>query len=345
MREDLIQSAISFLTDPKVQSAALAKKVSFLESKGMTSEEIEEAMSRANGGAPSTTSTSAPQVGAVAQYTQPGSVQQQGMVGPPVPARPKYDWRDVFIAAVLAGGATYGLWTLAKRVFGPWFKVPSQDQLEKDKEALDQQFQAVEESLKEIKNQTEEALTSVSTQSDKVNDSLISLEAVLEDLKKGDEARKDEFDNVKNDVAALQELVPKMMDRNKEAQNTVLEDLQNELKSLKSLIVSRRPTTPAPEQGSGNNTINSTTSNSPGTSVENGLSPRLSAALNGANNIKSPGIPSWQMAAAKSADTPATSSSSGVTAPATAGSSSSTTEPVTTTAQEPTTTNTSQQQA
>ena len=68
----------------------------------------------------------------------------------------------------------------------------------------------VEESLKEIKNQTEEALTSVSTQSDKVNDSLISLEAVLEDLKKGDEARKDEFNNVKNDVAALQELVPKV---------------------------------------------------------------------------------------------------------------------------------------
>ena len=136
-----------------------------------------------------------------------------------------------------------------------------------------------------------------------------------------------------------------MMDRNKEAQNTVLEDLQNELKSLKSLIVSRRPTTPAPEQGSGNNTINSTTSNSPATSVENGLSPRLSAALNGANNIKSPGIPSWQMAAAKSADTPATSSSSAVTTPAAAGSSSSTTEPVTTTAQEPTTTNTSQQQA
>ena len=121
MREDLIQSAISFLTDPKVQSAALAKKVSFLESKGMTSEEIEEAMSRANGGAPSTTATSsvasAPQVGAVAQYAQPGAVQQQGMVGPPVPARPKYDWRDVFIAAVLAGGATYGLWTLAKVSF------------------------------------------------------------------------------------------------------------------------------------------------------------------------------------------------------------------------------------
>ncbi|KAI8144327.1 peroxisomal membrane anchor protein conserved region-domain-containing protein [Fennellomyces sp. T-0311] len=302
MREDLIQSAVSFLTDPKVQSAALTKKVSFLESKGMTAEEIEEAMSRANGKTPTSTAVAppaAPQSGAVAQYAPAGAVQP--MAAPPVPARPSYDWRDVFIAAVLAGGATYGLWTLAKRVFGPWFKVPSQDQLEKDKEALEAQFQAVEDSLKEIKDQTEEALTSVSAQSDKVNDSLNSLEAVLEDLKKGDEARKEEFNNVKGDVEALKELVPKMMDRNKEAQNAVLDDLQNELKSLKSLIVSRRPATP--EQASGTNT-----------SVENGLSPRLSAALNGSTS-KSAGIPAWQMAASKSADAPASSSSSAEPAP------------------------------
>lgn len=117
MREDLIQSAVSFLTDPKVQSAALTKKVSFLESKGMTSEEIEEAMSRANGKAPSATTTTAAAApvatqqpgGAVVPYNTAVATQP-----PPVPARPSYDWRDVFIAAVLAGGATYGLWTLAK---------------------------------------------------------------------------------------------------------------------------------------------------------------------------------------------------------------------------------------
>ena len=80
----------------------------------------------------------------------------------------------------------------------------------------------MEESLKEIKNQTEEALTSVSTQSDKVNDSLISLEAVLEDLKKGDETRKDEFNNVKNDVAALQELVPKVKKNHNNLSNFLL---------------------------------------------------------------------------------------------------------------------------
>jgi hypothetical protein len=114
MREELITSAISFLSDPKVQSAPLAKKVSFLESKGMTSEEIEEAMARANGKSSSTavttTTTTQPQ-GAMMVQPQPGMHLQHA---PPLPPRPSYDWRDIFIAAVLAGGVSYGVWTLAK---------------------------------------------------------------------------------------------------------------------------------------------------------------------------------------------------------------------------------------
>ncbi|KAG1075041.1 hypothetical protein G6F42_025651 [Rhizopus arrhizus] len=141
MREELITSAISFLSDPKVQSAPLAKKVSFLESKGMTSEEIEEAMARANGKAATvstTTTTSSVPQGAMVQ--QPGMMMQHAP--PPLPPRPAYDWRDIFIAAVLAGGVGYGVWTLAKRLFGPWFQVPTQKELEEDKEKLDAQFQA-----------------------------------------------------------------------------------------------------------------------------------------------------------------------------------------------------------
>jgi peroxin-14 len=114
MREELITSAISFLSDPKVQSAPLAKKVSFLESKGMTSEEIEEAMARVNGKSSGTTTTTTatniPQNGGMIVQQQPGMV----MAPPPLPPRPSYDWRDIFIAAVLAGGVGYGVWTLAK---------------------------------------------------------------------------------------------------------------------------------------------------------------------------------------------------------------------------------------
>lgn len=46
MRDDLLQSAISFLSSSKVQSAAHEKKVQFLKDKGLDDEEIEEAFKR-----------------------------------------------------------------------------------------------------------------------------------------------------------------------------------------------------------------------------------------------------------------------------------------------------------
>ncbi|KAI9310796.1 peroxisomal membrane anchor protein conserved region-domain-containing protein [Dichotomocladium elegans] len=292
MREDLIQSAVSFLTDPKVQSAALAKKISFLESKGMTSEEIEEAMARCNGTTPTAAVAGAVTPANVVPYNTTTSSQP-----PPVPSRPRYDWRDIFIAAVITGGATYGLWTLAKRLFSPWFTVPSQDQLEQEKKDLDAQFQAVEESLKEIKVQTEKALTTVSSQSDKVNASLVDIEGVLQDLQQGDDARQAEFGKVRDEVDRLKEMVPQLIDRNKQEQNEVLESLQSELKSLKNLFLSRRASTPpvAPEPVSGNG-------------LPSVLDSKLASTGNssaGSNRV----IPAWQMAAgAASSNKPAASS-------------------------------------
>ncbi|KAL9556471.1 hypothetical protein MBANPS3_001864 [Mucor bainieri] len=315
MREELITSAISFLSDPKVQSAPLAKKVSFLESKGMTSEEIEEAMARANGKAATvstTTTTSSVPQGAMVQQ-QPGMMMQHAP--PPLPPRPAYDWRDIFIAAVLAGGVGYGVWTLAKRLFGPWFQVPTQKELEEDKEKLDAQFQAVEDSLKEIKDQTNTALTTVTSQTKKVDDSITSLETVLKELKEGDAQRDQEFKNVKGDIDALKELVPKTLERNKEAQNAVLVDLQNEMKSLKSLLVSRRATSNVVDQvASAPTTPAATTAPAAPTpaaavaSPTDGLSSRLSATINGSGARA--GIPAWQMAAAQASANNTTSSSS-----------------------------------
>ncbi|KAG2233645.1 peroxisomal membrane anchor protein conserved region-domain-containing protein [Thamnidium elegans] len=304
MREDLITSAISFLSDPKVQSAPLAKKVSFLESKGMTSEEIEEAMARANGkssGAVATTTAGTPQQPGTMMVQQPGMVMQHP---PPLPARPAYDWRDIFIAAVLAGGVGYGVWTLAKRLFGPWFKVPTQKELEEDKEKLDAQFQAVEDSLKDIKDQTNTALTTVTSQTKKVDDSLTSLETVLKDLKEGDAQRDEEFKSVKGDIDALKELVPKTLERNKESQNAALLDLQNEMKSLKSLFISRASSNALEQASSAPATpaYNTTVSSVPTTPVAapsptDGLSSRLSATINSSGARA--GIPAWQMAASQ----------------------------------------------
>ncbi|CAM0137358.1 peroxisomal membrane protein pex14 [Umbelopsis sp. WA50703] len=298
LRDDMLKSAVSFLSDPKVQSAPLAKKVAFLESKGMTSEEIEEAMSRVNGKSTATTvTTNTTTTGPVGTYPGGGVV----MHAPPVPARPRYDWRDVFIAAVMAGGVGYGVWHLAKRLFGPLFNVPTSEELEVEQKRLDEQFQAVEDSLKDIQDQTNTALSNVSAQSDKVNENLTLLQETLKKLQESDEGKDEEFKSIKEDVEVIKGLIPKMLDRNKDAQATILNDLQTEVKSLKSLLISRRPVSNASsildQAGSG--------VTSPGAET-NGISPRLASTFSSSSSR--PSIPAWQMTS-KNASSATTGSS------------------------------------
>lgn len=107
IREDLVSSALTFLADPKVQASPLAKKLAFLESKGLTQEEITEVLNRLNNSqsTPSTTPSTAPPLPEYAPYGNP--------YGQP-PEPPGRDWRDWFIMAVVSSGVTYGLYTLAK---------------------------------------------------------------------------------------------------------------------------------------------------------------------------------------------------------------------------------------
>ena len=106
-REDLVQSAVKFLKDPAVQNSSLQKRIAFLESKGLTSEEIEEALRQSKGVAPN--------AGAVILNQPPPPPPPPGQVTlvqpPPVP---RMDWRDYFIAAVLIGGIGYAIAVVAK---------------------------------------------------------------------------------------------------------------------------------------------------------------------------------------------------------------------------------------
>lgn len=48
LRSDLILTAVNFLKDPQVKTAPLSKRLAFLEGKGLTSEEIDLALIKAN---------------------------------------------------------------------------------------------------------------------------------------------------------------------------------------------------------------------------------------------------------------------------------------------------------
>ncbi|KAF9201336.1 peroxisomal membrane protein pex14 [Haplosporangium sp. Z 27] len=240
LREDILASAVKFLQDPNVQSSPLGKKVAFLESKGLTSKEIEEAMARVNGTSTGATAATAPAV--VHQAAVPYQGQGQVMMAPPPPPLPyKYDWKDMFIAAVVAGGFSYGMWQIAKKVIGPKLQWPSQEDLELDKKKLDEQFEEIEKNLAEVKSSTAVVAKNVDDQTAHVKESLEGMSGVLDGLKSNGEKREQELSGLKTDIENIKDMIPKLLEKNKESQAGTLNDLQNEIKSLKSLLMSRRP--------------------------------------------------------------------------------------------------------
>ncbi|KAK5016304.1 peroxisomal membrane protein pex14, partial [Cryomyces antarcticus] len=146
VREDLINSAVSFLQDPSVASAPLDKRIAFLQSKNLTQEEIDLSIARAGSPdeyAPTSTATPSTPNSNYAYPQQPSYNRpppQQGYNSypppqngywpqPPPPEPPKRDWRDWFIMATVTGGISYGLYVTAKRYIIPLIAPPTPPQL------------------------------------------------------------------------------------------------------------------------------------------------------------------------------------------------------------------------
>ncbi|KAI0375364.1 hypothetical protein BV20DRAFT_960489 [Pilatotrama ljubarskyi] len=235
-RQELVRNAVAFLVDPKTQASPLAQRVQFLEAKGLTGPEIEEAMRQA----------------AMNQSSQRASVQAYppspyGPVYGPMPysqAQPppyQWDWRDYFITAVVSGTIAYGAASLFRKYVAPHLKPPSATAYEEDKDAMTAQFDAAEALLKEIQAETAAVRSAVEEQKEKVSKVTEEVENAVKDMREGEARTRDEMREIREEVNTVREMLPKMIERNKDSQNQSLAELQQELKSLKALLLSRGP--------------------------------------------------------------------------------------------------------
>jgi peroxin-14 len=262
-RQELIRNAVSFLSDFSSQQAPLTQRVQFLEAKGLTGPEIEEAMKQAA----NQTSHAQP---------QPALQYQSSYYGPPPysgipPPHQQWDWRDYFITAVVSGTIAYGAVSLFQKYMLPHLKPPTATAYEQDRDALTAQFDAAEALLKEIQAETASVRAAVEEQKEKVDKATKDVEAVVVEMREGETKARGEMREIRDEVENIREMLPKMIEKNKETQKQSLAELQQELKSLKALLLSR------------------------GTS---GLTSSPSTPLPGP--VGKPSIPSWQLAATKS---------------------------------------------
>jgi len=155
MREDVVNSAVSFLTHEKVKNAPLSQKMAFFQKKGVTQEEIQEALRRADqklgtnlaNQSPSSTPAVAPRP-TLPNYPNQNQIQQPNMpmqpnyqqqmmgypqqqmgYGPIVPQPPKTPWygtsMGLAITAVGCVSIGIGIAYLTKRFIAPLiFKDP-----------------------------------------------------------------------------------------------------------------------------------------------------------------------------------------------------------------------------
>ncbi|KAF9252187.1 hypothetical protein DTO006G1_2934 [Penicillium roqueforti] len=351
-REELIASAITFLQDPSVASSPIEKRVSFLQSKNLTQEEVNIALSRVgedpSAVAAATASASSPAPSYSSQpvpYRQPQPPQGYGYPPynqwQPPPEPPKRDWRDWFIMATVVGGVGYGLYTVTKRYIAPLIAPPTPPQLEQDKENIDEQFSRAFTLIEQLSTDTAALKTAEEARTERLDRALKDVESLVADLKNSSRRRDDETRRISDEVKSLKDAIPKALEGAREGNENRLKELGTELKSLKTLLGNRLGgggATPVAGRTLGSTPFPSTRpapEETPATSTPaatNGLAATVTPAEQEptqaaapASTIQSPNplsqlgrsaasIPAWQMAAANRSK--ATSHSSAPATPA-----------------------------
>ncbi|ORY87988.1 peroxisomal membrane anchor protein conserved region-domain-containing protein, partial [Protomyces lactucae-debilis] len=245
--DDLVSSAVTFLQDPKVADAPLAKRIAFLESKGLSPQQVQQALQRAQDAAPpAATGASQESTGYAPARppTLPYASYAQGQAGNSLiaaqpPALPQRDWRDWFIMAVVSGGLSWAVYHTAKRYILPLVQPPNISQLEEDKNALAAQFDQVQEMLSMLQTDAAEQKQAMTTQQEKVDKCLKEVETTVEDVRDKADRRETDIRRLGLELDQIRELIPKALESVKHAQTESLNELNNELRSLKTLLQNR----------------------------------------------------------------------------------------------------------
>ncbi|RAL15563.1 uncharacterized protein BO97DRAFT_468462 [Aspergillus homomorphus CBS 101889] len=349
VREELISSAITFLQDPSVASSPIEKRVAFLQSKNLTKEEIDVALSRVGedtAAAAAATSSSSYQPSSQQAVYRPPPPQSPapgygyppyGQWQPP-PEPPKRDWRDWFIMATVMGGVGYGLYTITKRYITPLIAPPTPPQLEQDKQDIDEQFSRAFTLIDQLSTDTAALKSAEEERSERLDAALNEVENLVSDMRNASRRRDDETRRISDEVKSLKDAIPKAMENAREGNENRLKELSTELKSLKVLLGNRLggggsgantpmagrtvggiplPATsrPAEESAPASNATSGVTAGSTEqTSQSAQPSPSASTASLSTNPLsqlgRSASIPAWQMAAANRSKTASPASSS-----------------------------------
>ncbi|GAA5869264.1 hypothetical protein JCM1840_004339 [Sporobolomyces johnsonii] len=289
-RAPLVASAVSFLRDPSTSSSPLAQRIAFLESKGLSQPEIQHALAVA-----------ATHGGGVGGGGAWGDQRRRGAM-----TEFERDWRDWFIMAVVGGGVGWLAVKLAKKFLLPHLQPPSESDLVASQRALEAKYDEAAALLSTLQASTDAVAQSLDEQRDKVEAELQEVRDAVREMREGEKRREEWSERIGREVDEMARKLPGLLDKHSSAQTTSLTELQSELKSLKSLLIARRPTPSSPS---------STLPPSSSPSSSSFYTPATASTLPPTQGqspfgVRAPGLPAWQMKGSSAAALAAASPSS-----------------------------------
>lgn len=300
MRDEVVADAVQFLNHPDTAHASLGKRVEFLESKGLTPEEIEESLKRAQGVSSDNQATSTKQV---TLPVQPAYMREP----PPIPQR---NWKDYFVMATVSVGVAYGLYEVAKRYVLPAIMPPTPPALEADKQALEAEFERTESLVEQLAKDMESVKEAESERSRQFEEIMAEAREVVGSIKPQVEDRRKEAKLASANIESMKDLLPKSLGAYSDSQSHAIRELQDELQSLKSLITNRlrtsgapRPIPPAssvPSSLPAKDAVAANDTKEDSDSSHNNFIPNPGSSSS--QTRKPSGIPAWQLAAKSNDD-------------------------------------------
>jgi peroxin-14 len=218
-----------------------------------------------------------------------------------------------------------------QRYVYPLIAPPTPERLEQDKKSIDEQFDKTFALVDQLAKDTEALKAAEKERTERLDTALGELETVIADLKSANRRRDEEAQRVRDDVQGLKDSIPRALGSQKDLTDRRLQEVNAELKSLKTLITQRmnptatstsvsnylRPasgtTTPAPAVAAGGseNTVNGASNGKAASVADEQSAP--AASLSSSFGRSSPfssgmaaggakaSIPAWQMAMSKNA--------------------------------------------
>ncbi|SCV00796.1 LAME_0G12046g1_1 [Lachancea meyersii CBS 8951] len=301
-RNELYKSAVAFLNDPGVSDAPLTKKIEFLQSKGLTQDEIDKALKDAKDKPVEEFNNLKKK-----RELSSGTYQQYEAVPPPLPQR---DWKDYFVMATASAGLCYGVYQLAKRYVVPNLLPESHSKLEQDKQQIMEQFDRMEQLLETIETEHSASTKRETDKFQELDQVVVELQTALEGTKRARDKLEDDVRIMRLEIEGIQKSVDTFIAENNS--NPAVRKLNEEISSLKALLRTSdllKASSPPSEQNKsplpGAEVIPSASEilakmNFPKKSDAD--TPAWKKSRETAANDKS--IPEWQKAAAEKAPTP-----------------------------------------